>query len=150
MASRILTIRPSRRPGEHYTADAAIVWCFDDGWRNALAKFEKARGYKCVDEIKCAGGAKLLARGSDALSAAFILNQIKLSLNLHHTKRVVLMTHSDCGAYGGLRAFENSPKIERKKHFGYLRAAKRFLRSKLPRWVKIEGAFADFDRCWSV
>ncbi len=149
MTGRILTVKPSRRPGEHYTADAAIVWCFDDGWREVLTKLEKARGYKRVDEIKVAGGVKLTT-ASDAPSMAFILKQINLSLNLHRTKTVILMTHSDCGAYGGLRAFENNPKIERKKHAEYLRAAKAFLREKLPRSVKIETIFADFDGLWTV
>jgi carbonic anhydrase len=32
----------------------------------------------------------------------FVLEQIRKSIRLHGTRRVILMVHSDCGAYGGL------------------------------------------------
>ncbi len=145
MPKVILKAKPSRKLGEHYVANAAVVWCFDDGWRPVLVRLVKARGYKRVDEIKCAGGAKTLGPRGDEVDREFVLRQILVSIEVHATRRIILMTHSDCGAYGGLKAFENDPKIERKQHAKYLRAAKKFLRGKLPRSVKVETVFADFE-----
>ena len=38
----------------------------------------------------------------------FALNQIALSKKLHDIKKIILMNHSDCGAYGGKAAFASS------------------------------------------
>lgn len=82
-------------PQEHYSADATIIWCFDDRFSNPnqdlLGKLIKARRFKHIDVIKIAGGAK---------EYKFILGQIEASIRLHHPKEIILMLHEDCGAYG--------------------------------------------------
>ena len=54
------------------------------------------------DPIKIAGGAKVLASPEREADREFVLDQIRKSMRLHGTRRVILMVHSDCGAYGGL------------------------------------------------
>lgn len=142
MIKKILEFKSPKR---HYKADACIVWCFDARFGKLLAKFLKARKFGYCDIVLVGGGAKSLADQKDKIGRTFLLGQIKTSLRLHHTKLVVLMTHSDCGAYGGLKTFKNDTEFEKRKHIGYLRAAKKFLRAKPPRSVKVETAFADFD-----
>ena len=148
--SRILRAKPTRQRGQHYRADAVIVWCFENGWREMLVKFEKQRKYTYVDEIKIAGGAKDLGPLGERAAKAYLLKQIRGSIKLHGTKLVILMSHSDCGAYGGLMTFNNDPEFEKSKHIEYLHAAKDFLCSKLPHPVKVELIFADFNGLWSV
>ncbi len=81
---------------EHYTADVCLVWCFDNRFAALRDEFIKTRGYKRVDPVYVAGG------GKDILSNdGYIIDQIRKSCALHHTKEVVLMVHTGCGAYGG-------------------------------------------------
>lgn len=64
---------------------------------------------KSCTSIRVAGGAKCLATPDPESERDFVLEQIPKSIRLHGTDRVVLMVHSDCGAYGGLAAFGGKP-----------------------------------------
>ena len=61
---------------EHYTADACVVWCFDDRFYKLLKAFGKQEGFAHIDLVKVAGGAKALA-GDASPDRDFVLNQIK-------------------------------------------------------------------------
>src|SRR5436305_15229916 len=89
-------------PREPYQCDAAIVWCFDNRFELGFRKFLKRVGVVFSDPIKIAGGAKCLASPDSASEREFVLGQIRTSMRLHGTKRVILMLHSDCGAISGL------------------------------------------------
>ena len=84
---------------EHYTADACIVCCIDDRFTPMLKRFARQKGYLKIDWIKVAGGAKDFDDTSTV--HAYLRKQIVKSLELHHTKRVDIVIHTDCGAYGG-------------------------------------------------
>jgi hypothetical protein len=129
-----------KSPGGHYIADACIVWCFDDRFSDLFRKFSK--NFKNRDLIKIAGGAKALA-GDASPDRDFVLNQIKVSIRLHGTKRVALMLHRDCGAYGGSKSFADAD-IEKEHFVGQLAAAKQFLLKEVP-GVPVDIYFADFD-----
>lgn len=130
---------------KHYQADACIVWCFDDRFSKLLRKFTKDQVFKYFDLIKIGGGAKALADKNNKADQKFVVKQIQTSLQLHHPKTIILMTHSDCGAYGGLAAFGNNQIFEQKKHCAFLREAKKNLQQELPPSVKIKTVFADFN-----
>ncbi|OGZ44849.1 MAG: hypothetical protein A3F26_00475 [Candidatus Ryanbacteria bacterium RIFCSPHIGHO2_12_FULL_47_12b] len=85
----------------HYTADACIVWCFDDRFSKLLDEYIKQQNFAHVDLVKIAGGAKDLASPENEPARAYLLDQIAKSIKLHHTKEIILMAHSECGAYGG-------------------------------------------------
>src|ERR1035437_2071395 len=89
-------------PREKYHCDAAIIWCFDNRIELGFRKFLKRSGVSNSDPIKIAGGAMCLASPELATEREFVLGQIRKSIHLHGTRRVILMLHSDCGAYGGL------------------------------------------------
>src|SRR5205085_9727642 len=86
-------------PRERYHCDAAIVWCFDNRFELGFRKFLKRVGVANSDPIKIAGGAKSLASPEHESDREFVLEQIRKSIRLHGTRRVILMLHSDCGAY---------------------------------------------------
>ena len=130
---------------EHYVADACVVWCFDDRFSGLLGKL--AKGFKNFDLVKIAGGAKALA-GDASPERDFVLSQIKTSVRLHGTKRIVLMLHRDCGAYGGSKSFENADG-EVTSHAERLVAAKKFLNNEVP-GVPVDIYFADFDGLYSA
>ncbi len=134
-------------PREHYAAQACVVWCFDDRFYKLLKAFGKQNGLKNIDLVKVAGGAKALA-GGPSPERDFVLNQVKTSIRLHGAKRVILMLHRDCGAYGGSKNFENGD-VERKNHETQLRAAKDFLADEIP-GVAVDAYFADFDGLYEI
>ena len=53
-------------------------------------------------------------------------------MRLHGTNRVMLMVHTDCGAYGGLQAFGGNEEREAANHESELRSAAEFLKSNIP------------------
>ncbi len=116
---------------EHYHAQACIVWCFDNRFTPALNEFTRNKNYQHYDLIKVAGGAKSLASPEKEIEEEYILKQIEISLKLHHAQRIVLMNHSDCGAYGGLQAFENNEAKEKETHIKELQTAKGVLQKNL-------------------
>jgi len=136
-------------PREKYECDAVIVWCFDNRFNLAFSKFLKRRGIENADPIKVAGGAKCLATPDQDAERSFVLEQIRKSIRLHHTKRAILMVHSDCGAYGGLAAFENDEQGETEHHENELRKAVEFLRSQEPQ-LEIWAFHVNFDGIWEA
>jgi hypothetical protein len=134
---------------EHYTCDAAVVWCFDDRFSVILSKFLKRIGVGRADRIIVAGGAKCLASPGDDPDRDFVLKQIRLSIALHHTRRAVLMLHSDCGACGGLKAFDGNTRLEAEKQAEELRKAAVALRGVFPE-LQVEGYFVDFEGAWQA
>jgi carbonic anhydrase len=134
---------------EHYVADACIVWCFDDRFSRLLDEFVKSRGYKHYDLVKVAGGAKSLAFPENEAERLFLLKQIRMSINLHNAKKVILMCHEDCGAYGGKKEFEGDEK-EKEKICGDLKESAHILKNNLPKEVEVEMIFADFEGIVSV
>jgi carbonic anhydrase len=132
-------------PTEHYTAHDCLVWCFDDRFTPLLDLF--SRGLGNFDLVKVAGGAKALA-GDPLPDRDFVLGQIKASVKLHGVKRIILMTHRDCGAYGGSKAF-TSGDAERGYHEAQLIVAKKFVESELP-GVQVEAYFADADGLYAA
>ena len=136
-------------PREKYHCDAAIVWCFDNRFDLGFRKFLKRIGVVNSDPIKVAGGAKCLATPDAESEREFVLEQIRKSIRLHGTRRVILKLHSDCGAYGGLAAFGNDPGAERIHHREELARATECVERAIP-GVTVESYFVDFEGVWRV
>ena len=97
-------------PPEPYVADAAVLCCFDQRIRLAANKFLRQQGILRPDMIVVAGGAKTLASPRNDFERDFIPEQVRMSVRLHQTSRLFLMSHSDCATYGGLEAFGGDRK----------------------------------------
>ena len=136
-------------PREKYHCDAAILWCFDNRFELGFRKFLKRIGVNSSDPIKIAGGAKCMASPEHETDREFVLEQIRKSMRLHGTRRVILMLHSDCGAYGGLAGgFQSDADCERTHHRAELSRAAENLARAIP-GLEIEGYFVDFEGVWS-
>lgn len=137
-------------PREHYQAEALIVWCFDDRFsrigKNLREALIKLRGFKHVDVIQVAGGAKDLNSSNSNPGQEFILGQIEKSLQLHNPPEIILMLHEDCGAYA-----KNFPSSEEAKDFlkRELEKAEAVVRERLEPHgktnIKITKCIADFE-----
>jgi hypothetical protein len=99
--------------------------------------------------ITVAGGAKTLASPRNNFEQDFILEQVRMSVYLHQTKRVMVMTHSDCATYGGLDHFKGDRQAEAEHHRGELLRAGELLTADFP-GISVEPYFVKFDGIWEV
>jgi carbonic anhydrase len=134
---------------EKYRAEACVVSCFDARFELATRKFLKKRGILVADPLKIAGGAKIFASPAEESARSFALGQVQTSMQLHGTDRVVLMVHSDCGAYGGLQAFGSNKEREAVNHESELLNAAKFLKSNVSS-IEVECYYLRFDGVWAV
>jgi hypothetical protein len=136
-------------PAEPYIADAAVLCCFDQRIRLAVNKFLQRRGIFKPDMIVVAGGAKTLASPRNDFERDFILEQVRMSIRLHRTTRMFLMSHSDCATYGGLAAFEGDRERERNHHKQELLRGAELLKSSFPD-LMVEPYFVTFEGIFSA
>jgi len=135
---------------EWYQADAAVVWCFDSRFELGFRKFLKRIGIVNSDAIRVGGGAKSLASPEQESDREFVLGEIRKSIQLHGTTRVILMSHSDCGAYGRLDGgFGGDTAAEANHHEQELRKAAAVIAERLS-GIAVQSYFVDFEGIWEV
>ena len=134
---------------EAYRADACVVSCFDARFELVTRKFLRKRGIQWADPLKIAGGAKAFASPAEESERRFALGQVQTSMRLHGTNRVMLMIHSDCGAYGGLQAFGGNEEREAANHESELRIAAAFLKNNIPP-IEVECYYLKFNGVWAL
>lgn len=72
--------------------EAIIVTCIDFRFQEYINKWISEKfAPKTFDRVAIAGG---------VFDFDYVLKQIEISKRLHHIKKVVLVNHADCGAYG--------------------------------------------------
>jgi carbonic anhydrase len=91
----------------------------------------------------------LLASPRNSFDREFVIEQIRLSIKLHAAKRIILTNHSDCGAYGGLAAFESKTQIEAEHHAKELHTAVNLVRKIFPP-VTVNAYLVDFEAVWEL
>lgn len=85
---------------------SVVVACMDYRfWPQALPLLQKK--YGAFDLIEIAGASKNLVSPIEPEDKTTLLENITLSLKLHHPTRLVLTNHFDCGAYGGSEHFRS-------------------------------------------
>ena len=100
-------------------------------------------------QIVVAGGAKTLASPRNDFEQDFILEQVRMSIRLHQTERVFVMSHSDCATYGGLAQFKGDKAAEAEHHRGELLRAGELLTTHFPD-ISVEPYFVKFDGVWEI
>jgi carbonic anhydrase len=144
---RVLHFRSST---QKYHCDAVVVACFDHRFDLVLRKFLKRIRVINPDPIIVAGGAKSLASPEHDADRDFLIAQVEKSIRLHGTDRVILLLHSDCGAYGGLhKVFNGDEAAEVDHHRSELRRAHSVLKGAFPA-VTVECYFVDFAGVWQL
>jgi len=136
-------------PPEQYIADAAVLCCFDQRIRQAVHKFLQRQGVLRPDMIVVAGGAKTLASPRNDFERDFILEQVRMSIRLHKTQRMFLMSHSDCATYGGLAAFEGDRGREASHHQQELQRAAELVKANFLE-LAVTCFFVNFDGVHAV
>ena len=127
---------------EHYTAEAFVVRCFDDRFWKVFKRFLKSKGIRHIDPESVAGGAKVLASPEQEGDRDFILRELDKSIRLHHTTKVMLFTHHDCGAYGGIAKFAGNHDDELAFHRTEHTKARAIIAARFPN-LAVENYFLD-------
>lgn len=117
---------------DHYTAEIFVVRCFDDRFWKTFKHFLRSQGFEHLDPESPAGGAKVFASPEKESDRDFMLRELEKSIWLHHTKKVWLFTHSDCGAYGGLSRFGGDGDKEFQFHFLEHEKARKIVEDRFP------------------
>lgn len=126
----------------HYTAQAFVVRCFDDRFREVFGKFRIAQGIEHLDPESVAGGGKIFSSPEKENDRDFMFRELEKSIRLHHTEKIMLFTHEDCGAYGGNSRFANDPEAEFQFHISEHEKARDALKSRFPD-IPIETYYMD-------
>lgn len=143
MANAYPDFVPSNPKKDHYIADACILSCIDARFSAAIKELKKSLGLKMCDLIQVAGGAKGLSNENE--EGKYLKNQILTSIRLHRPKIIILTSHTDCGAYGGLAAFGGDEFKERKVIENDLKKAGTTLQKILPDPIPILLYFCTFQ-----
>jgi len=86
--------------GQHH-CEVVVLFCMDHRYARLVQDFIYKRfDVDRFDPIAVAGGAKTVNDSEDLVDRCF-----GVSRNLHEVKTIVIVNHSDCGAYGGRKKF---------------------------------------------
>lgn len=116
-----------------HQCEAVVVTCIDFRFQDYINDWiSKNIPPKSHDRVAFAGGVKNLE---------IILGQIETSKRLHEIKKVVLINHEDCGAYGESGTLE--------KHTEDLKNAEQRVKEKLPD-VEVETYYLHLNGTFEV
>ena len=111
--------------------EAAVLTCIDFRfWRVTLEFIEKELGLKSFDFPSLPGAAKAINEsvGDDNIA----MQCVSVPRDLHHAKKLVIVNHQDCGAYGGSQVFNGNEIEEHNFHKQELKKAKEKVAAKYP------------------
>ena len=114
-----------------HACEAVVLTCIDFRfWRETLEYIEKELGIKSFDFPSLPGAAKAI---NDCLAEADLAMQcVSVPHDLHMAKKLVIVNHQDCGAYGGSQKFGVANQAEQKFHEEELKKAKAKVSAKYP------------------
>ncbi len=119
---------------------ALVICCKDYRYIQPTQRFVKQRlGIRWYD-LKATAGGVLAMLDSPRMVRRWILRDIDLVYRLHGARRVILVHHEDCAAYGGAAKLGNLTQ-QRRFHRAQLQRAARVLQRHFPK-LTIQGFLA--------
>lgn len=116
---------------EKHHCSTVVVGCVDFRFREANDAFvEDGLGETDFDTLNFPGGGKNFVEDTPERES-FVKAIEKVCVDLHGVRRIVLLNHWDCGAYGGSKHFHGAAE-EEAKHRTDLERAKEFLQGRFP------------------
>lgn len=111
-----------------HSCEAVVLTCIDFRfWKETIGFVEDELGIKSYDFPSLPGSAKAINESSD-----LAMSCISVPCDLHHARKVVVVNHQDCGAYGGSVKFNGDAEAEQKFHEAELQKAKNIILAKYP------------------
>lgn len=113
-----------------HTCEAVVLSCIDFRfWKKTVQFVEQEMGVESFDFPSLPGAAKAIneSNGSD-----LAMSCISVPVKLHHVKKIIIVNHQDCGAYGGSAKFAGDETAEQKFHEEQLKLAKEKISANYP------------------
>lgn len=132
-----------------HKAKTLLIHCIDFRFIKKIKEWMEKEGLlgEC-DVVTLAGAVQNIISPKNEAEKELVLRQIDIAKRLHDIDEVILMNHTDCGAYGGRDAFTNE-LAEEEKHELDLREARAFVLSRFPS-LKARLILARIDRKGNV
>jgi len=122
-----------------HSCEAVILTCIDFRfWRETVKFIEEELDIKFFDFPSLPGAAKVINTGVTKAIKNFlsgddlVMQCVSVRRDLHHAKKLVIVNHQDCGAYGGSKVFNGDESAEQKFHEEELKKAKVKVLKKYP------------------
>ncbi|MDZ7611910.1 MAG: carbonic anhydrase [Candidatus Moranbacteria bacterium] len=113
-----------------HECDAAVIACIDFRfWRETAEFVDNYFGAISYDYPGLPGAAKAINESSGE-DLAF--SCVGVPCDLHQVKKIILVNHEDCGAYGGSGKFDGDKEAEQEFHEDELRKAWGLIKDKYP------------------
>lgn len=113
-----------------HSCEAVVLSCIDFRfWKETVEFIEQELGIKSYDFPSLPGAAKAI--NECASDDDLAMKCISVPCDLHHVKKIVIINHEDCGAYGGSGKFQDA-KEEMEFHKKELKKAKDKIFEKYP------------------
>lgn len=115
--------------GIHH-CDAVVLACIDFRfWKETMQFVEQFLGVRSYDFPKLPGAAKAINESKDGDVSMMCVG---VPCDLHGVEKIVVVNHSDCGAYGGSQKFGGDAQAEQQFHEAELKKARDIIREKYP------------------
>ena len=124
-----------------HTCNHFLLTCIDFRFHKAIHEWLEKQGMLKDYDLVCLAGSQKSFLDEDSQPTA--LKQLAISSRLHEVKRVILIAHQDCGAYGGSKAF-GSLEEEFQRYATDLNAAETLIKEKHPN-LEVLKMIAKFD-----
>ena len=118
---------------------ALVICCKDYRYIQAIQRFVKRRGVPHYDLKATAGGLRAIL-DAPAPVRQWLLKDVRLVYGSQRVRRIIIVQHQDCAAYGGAARFDD-PVVERQFHHRQFQRARRLLLHRLA-GARVEGFFA--------
>ncbi|MCK4891335.1 MAG: hypothetical protein KAS78_01570 [Candidatus Pacebacteria bacterium] len=115
-----------------HTCKNLLIRCMDFRLNSEVERWTKDSGLfeGGFDVVSVAGACKNLVDGDEKIKDNFLSN-IAVSIELHEVCKIVILHHSDCGAYAQSYNF-SSPEEEKIKQVEDMKKAKEIILEKYP------------------
>lgn len=127
-----------------HKAKALVIHCIDFRFVRAIKEWLETQGLMgAADEVSLAGAVQNIVSPKNEADRELVLRQIDIAKRLHFIDEVILINHTDCGAYGGRNVFTSGIE-EDQKHELDLREARSIVLAKFPE-LKVKLVLAKID-----
>ncbi|MBU1203412.1 hypothetical protein KKH39_05210 [Patescibacteria group bacterium] len=119
----------------------AVIKCVNFRFRQSDQEFvERGLGFEDFDLYAWPGSAKDVLK-NNGFKVSFIEKMVSVSKNMHNVKKLLLLWHWDCEAYGGSKNFK-SPEEEEEQYKKDLNTVREMLIAELPDDIEIMTAYS--------
>jgi carbonic anhydrase len=127
------------------TCENLVLTCIDFRFCKHVIETLSYTGYRDIDLLTMPGGSNAVLNET---SRETVFRALDIVIPAHKVKRMIIVDHTDCLAYGG-KAAHPTPDEEQTFHANVLRQARDIVQSKYPS-LEIVLMYADWEKLTKV